>query len=333
LILQWFPSMNYTDLLSYTNNSDFLVISDSDLLNSSQNFFIHVSSNGQSFPDTKFLIDHDIFHFAFERGWMHHVYKKRVGESLENFSSYSYHGESIIELFSRFFGNLTENILYIENDKLPKGYYLCLPKEQFGVKDKQPGRIFPISFKVQEDGKFELEDGLCSDVVLGYIRYVIIGSLVTGKVADIFLNHLKINYDSANLWLNRSFFYSNEFKEMVLNYLKNPTQTLPIQLYELNNFLEVDHQTSLSKVVDYCHFSLKLFYTVFINPNFDRIYQNNNSYLFPLYCQDGQLTFMSYLFFLNRSANLVYKCNNLESEGHRFFGFCCVNKEVFRSFW
>ncbi|MBH8576844.1 hypothetical protein I8752_28420 [Nostocaceae cyanobacterium CENA369] len=298
----------------YKEYSDFLVVSEPSPSDLKVNKNVRSNCNGRQFPNAKFFPNHDIFHFIFEKGWIHDTYKGRNGKILENFSSYAYHGESIIELCTRFFGNLKNELIYVhrEQEGLPKGEYLELPILQLGVRKKnQPKRVFPILFEVLEEGNFYLTNEFNSETVFDYMGYVIIASLVSGNGAELFLEYLEEKYNNKQNWMNRKFFYSADFKNIVKDFILNPERELPIHLNELNAFL-VQDDTSLYKTIQYCEKCLKVFYQVFLNPKFDRIYKTDTSYLFPVHSSKDRMTFMGYLFFINRSANLVYE-NNFKS--------------------
>jgi hypothetical protein len=293
----------------YKENTDFWVVSEPSPSDIRLNMNVRSCSNGGKLPSAKFFQNHDIFHFAFEKGWMHYIYKVRTGDNLEIFSSYTYHGESIIELCTRFFGNLENDLININKDHkgLPAGEYIELPMLQLGVRKRnQPKRVFPILFKILDKGSFYLVEECDPEIVVDYIRYVITASLVSGDSADIFLESLEKKYIDKQYWMNRKFFYSTDFKEIVRDFVKNPDRELPIQLIELNTFL-LQNDTNLERTIQYCKKCLNIFYKVFLNPEFDRIFQTDTSYLFPLYSHDNQLTFMGHLFFINRSANFSYE--------------------------
>jgi hypothetical protein len=294
---------------NYQENANFFVIaqpSATDIMTDSD-FISWV--NGVAFPDAKFLQDHDIFHFAFEQGWFHEIYQARAGRPLEKFSSYAFHGEAIIELCSRFFGNLSPAPVHVASgseDILP-GEYLALPKHQPGMRVNRPERIFPILFSQLASGRFDVDFGRDPEAWLELRRMTLIAALVTGRLVDEFLQDLSNQNDYQAAWVNSDFFQSLEFQSQVDAFVSAPQAELPMVLAELNRFLQERYDTDLYKTLDYYELSLEIFYTVFLNPACDLIFQTAEAYLFPTQDAWGKPTLMADLFFLNRSANSVYR--------------------------
>lgn len=304
-------------------DSDFFVLSEKNL-NQFEEKILQFKSNDYyfSFPDKKFITNHDIFHFAFERGLIHEVYELKTQQKLNKTSSYTFHGEGFIELCSRFFGNLDQDLFTISDDNsfFPRGDYLRLPKHQHGVRKEQPHRIFPVLLELNAKNLLIYNQNKSHNVVLNYIRYVIIGSLVTGSIVDKFIEELSSSCRSTLEWTTRKYFYSQEFKEIVEKFIVN-RETHPL-LEDLNIFLKTHYDTSLEKTIEYCQLWLCVFYDVFLNLKIDKLYQTEDCYLFPTCDSTGSVTLLTQLFLLNRTANLVYK-NPFKSD-IIFFGFCLL---------
>ncbi len=297
-----------TTFSRYQDGADFFVLSapsSQDILTDAK-FISWV--NGIEFPDAKFIVNHDIFHFAFEQGWLHERYQALTGQSLERFSSYAFHGEAIIELSSRFFGNLQPLPLIVgpEHPDIPAGEYLALPKAQPGLRLNKPELIFPVFFTPLNAGQFTVDFDEQSAGFLELKRMTIIASLVTGQLVDDFIAYLQTTGHDQPEWSDYHFFHGADFQAMVDAFVRDSAQELPVLLRELDGFLQANYGTSLSKSLTYYDLCLQIFYTAFLHPASDRIFQSEDSYLFPTQDTRGKPTLMADLFFLNRSANAVY---------------------------
>ena len=146
-------------------------------------------SNGESLPDAKFLYNHDIFHYIVDSGVFHREHTKITGNQLEKEFSTSFHGEALIEVLGRFFTNLEKESIFVTNPITGKvEEFLAMPKKQKGFSEKQPTRIFPLDVNTKDIssllntsfGETEKYNQVANELK----KYVIIGSLVSGKIRN-----------------------------------------------------------------------------------------------------------------------------------------------------
>jgi hypothetical protein len=227
--------------------------------------------NGANIEHPNFLIDHDIFHHFVDSMLFHEEHKKQTGFKLEKEVSTSFHGEALIEIFSRFFGNLeTETHKEYGLGGVIIGEYVKMKKVQTGAKPNQPFRVFPIrvSCTHRATGKFSTYEFEYQKAIEATKRYTIIGSLVSGEILTMFLQFYQKLLGNSK-FASSQYYTSIEFKLVVQSYITNPNKNKMPILQLLDTFLISTYDSSLEKVLGCVDSYVEAFYRVFLNNPYD----------------------------------------------------------------
>lgn len=259
--------------------------------------------NGELVEDSSFLVDHDIFHWFVDSNLFHDEYKSKTGFELEKESSTSFHGEGLIEIFSRFFGNLEPQTYkkYDENGIII-GEYVKMPKFQIGAKPNQPFRTFPlkvncinISTKITYLFEDEYEKSLDATK-----RYTIIGSLVSGEILSKFIAYNKDTFSNLT-YASPEYYLNLDFKVQVQKYITNPRENMTDILSLLDNFLRLQYSTSLDLTLQTVDKYIMAFYEVFLSNAQECIDEGEDHLLFSILDGNGNLNLLGEIFYINQS--------------------------------
>lgn len=277
----------------YKEGSDFFLVSEpsSKGANKIGNSLAVINSTEIEGNQFKLVRYHDIFHHFVESGYFYEEYNRITGSELKKENSYSYHGEALIELFNRFFGNLDQDTIIRDGKR-----YIKLPFNQPGVKAKQPDRIFPINlsyFNIPIDNNYEKQ-------VIAYKTYVIIASLVSGSIFKYYLNSIE-NTDLDSKYKEKSYYFSQEFKDLVQKFVTTHESCTILDLLDLE--LKLNWDSSLEITINYCDNVLHYIYEVLFH-EVKTEYDDKGIY-FELHSSE-KMSFFDQLYFTNKSINLVY---------------------------
>jgi hypothetical protein len=279
-----------------------LKISNLDILRKTEQF-----SLGKKIDSDRFIPEHDIYHFLVDAGLLHLLYRQRTNQDFRpEVVSNSFHGEALIELLGRFFGNFEPQLRTIEiNNHIEK--CLVLPEKQIGLR---PGK--------GREGRFFLFDNvtclnldtqekqLCSSInfeaeLNKFIEFIILASLLNGEIADKYISHLQergIIYSKGV-----KHFVQIEFRQQIRELLQS--NQISEELADLDTFLYQMYQTSLDMTIKYCKQVVNFVQECFLNPKFDTIYQQGNDLLIPFEGDSGN-KLLALFFYINKSANLIH---------------------------
>jgi hypothetical protein len=258
-------------------------------------------SNGIELENPNYLTDHDIFHWVVDSGLFHAEYSTKTDKILEKEISTSFHGEGLIEIFSRFFGNIEAETFkkYDENNHLI-GEYIKMPKIQKGVKVDQPYRTFPL--KINNSGnKGKMEEYQKS--LDSTKRYTIIGSLISGEILSKFLD-FNSGLFVASRFAEQSYYLSMDFKMQVFNYIANPYTNKTNILILLDEFLHCHYNSSLNLAIETVDKYITAFYEVFLPK--ESCIEIDDFILFSILDDFGNTNLLGEIFYINRSLNIVH---------------------------
>lgn len=243
------------------------------------------SIQGSELLGGDFLENHDIFHGLCEAPWFKEKYKDLLTTSGREFQSFSFHGEGLIELFSRFFGNCNLELITYGEQK-----YIQMPLIQKGVKENQPYRIFPLHKSIGYSD-YSLEEYTTS--VFSCIRYTIIGSLVSGDIVDKFI--LEYNSKLPTNRQNRDYYRFKEFVYEIHNYLLGKSK-LTAQTQLLNNYLQDNYNSSFETTIEAVKQYINFFYKQVIEIDTQKPIVSKQNVNFPIFKGD-QITLLGQAYY------------------------------------
>lgn len=297
-----YPSIN-----NFAENASLLLVTKSISKDTKQKTKVEtLVINGKQIDDSNFLPDHDVFHWVVDSKLFHDEYKCKTGVELEREISTSFHGEGLIEIFSRFFGNL-ESQTYKKYDEngIIMGEYVKMPKIQIGAKPNQPFRTFPLKVNCTSDltktiSVFEDEYEKSLDATK---RYTIVGSLVSGEILSKF-----IEFNQKNFWnpnhLIPEYYLSLDFKTQIQEYIINPAKNMTDILSLLDSFLRLNYNSSLDLTLQTVDKYILAFYEVFLSRVEDIIDEGEDYLLFSVLDGNGNLNLLGEIFCINRNLKL-----------------------------
>lgn len=231
----------------------------------------NTSISQEELLNKKFLKNHDIFHLIAESEWFQGRYGYLLKELNKPYNSFSFVGEGLIELFSRFFGNCSQEII-IQKD----AQYISLPVNQKGVKETQPYRVFPLKKRLGVEGYSLVQ---YQEQVRSCIRYTMVGSLVSGDIVDKYLELYSTTIPEKKR--GRDYYRSKEFVYELQDYLLGKSRfSKETQL--LNLFLKENYNCQLEDCIEAISKYLNFFYTYILEFPNSEIKIEKDRILFPV---------------------------------------------------
>jgi hypothetical protein len=262
--------------------------------------------NGEQIDDVNFLPDHDVFHWVIDSNLFHNEYKSITGIELEREISTSFHGEGLIEIFSRFFGNLEpETYKKYDENRILIGEYVKMPKIQIGAKPNQPFRTFPLKVNCTNvlTKTTSIFDHDYEKSVDATKRYTIIGSLVSGEILSKFIEPNQRIFSNPAYQLPE-YYLSLDFKTQIQEYITNPPKNVPDILSSLDSFLRLNYDSSLGLTLQTVDKYILAFYEVFLSHVEDIIDEGEDYLLFSVLDGNGNLNLLGEIFCINRNLKL-----------------------------